>query len=91
MEIADKAPMPGRTPIRLPIITPKNDHMRLCGCSATPKPDHKSAIALAIMSHPPKQRELHLQQPPEDDHADGHHYERKNESVKDGVLAIGAG
>src|SRR5580693_5537429 len=90
MAIAESAPMPGRTPIRLPTSTPKNDHIRLCGCRATLKPYHRSARDWPIMSSAPaEQREVHLQRPPEDDDADHHRGQREDRRLKDRVLAIG--
>ncbi|CUK05541.1 Uncharacterised protein [Achromobacter sp. 2789STDY5608615] len=40
--MADSAPMPGNTPMRLPTSTPKNDHIRLWSWNATPKPYQRS-------------------------------------------------
>src|SRR6266481_598253 len=42
IEMVVKAPIPGRTPIRLPIRTPNTDHIRLPGCSAMLKPYQRS-------------------------------------------------
>ncbi|MCY1463123.1 hypothetical protein D9M71_809760 [compost metagenome] len=47
--MADRAPMPGSTPMRLPTSTPKNDHMRLCHWKATPKPYQRSIKDWEIM------------------------------------------
>src|SRR5665213_311157 len=50
--MADSAPMPGSTPIRLPTSTPKNDQTRLCGSSAMPKPYHRSTSDWCMAHRP---------------------------------------
>ncbi len=70
IEMAESAPMPGSTPMRLPISTPKNDHMRLCGCSATPKPYQRSCSAWCTGYLSSEEGNLHLEGPPE--HHDRH-------------------
>ncbi len=52
IEIVDSGPMPGSTPMRLPTSTPNTDHIRLSGCSATPKP-YMSWIRLSCMISAP--------------------------------------
>src|SRR5450755_1880401 len=91
MEMAESAPMPGSTPIRLPISTPKNDHIRLCGWSATPKPYHKPSRDSCMALAPSEQGELHLQGPPEDDEADRHDGRGQQQGALDRILAIAEG
>src|ERR1022692_953704 len=91
MEMAESAPMPGSTPMRLPISTPKNDHIRLCGCSATPKPYHKPSRDSCMASAPSEQRKLHLQSPPEDDQANYNDRHGQHQGALDRVLAIAEG
>ena len=53
--------MPGSTPIRFPINTPKTDHSRLLGCSATLKPIHRSIKVWCMVSTPGEEWQLQVQ------------------------------
>src|SRR6185437_13340357 len=77
IEIAERAPNPGSTPMRFPTSTPTKDHSRLCGCRATSKPFSRSASDCSIMWFPGEELEGHLERPPEDHDADHDHRERE--------------
>src|SRR6267378_4342325 len=88
IEIAVRAPMPGRTPMRLPTSTPKNDHIRLCGWSATPKPYHRSISDCVMSPSPCEEREIHVERPCEHDDRENDHREREQKRGFDRVLPV---
>src|ERR1700744_2169862 len=84
--------MPGKTPIRFPTRTPKNDHIRFSGWVATPKPVHNAPSESAIIASTPGEKgKLQLERPPKHDDAYGGDTRREQQRVKGRVLAIAEG
>src|SRR6185312_653927 len=88
IEMAESAPIPGSTPMRLPTSTPKNDHIRLCGCSATPKPYQRSWSACCTGLPHAEEGKLHLEGPPEHHDRDHHDARGEDRGALPGVHAV---
>src|SRR4051812_46623692 len=88
MEMVVIAPIPGRTPIKLPTSTPKTDHIRLLGWKATPKPYHRSIRLWCMSASPLEQRHLDVQAVVEDEHAKRRHDGAKRCGRSEGVVTI---
>src|ERR1700704_3568831 len=74
--------------MRLPTSTPTTDHIRLCGCSATPKPYQRSIRLCCMRSAPLECVELEVEAPVENEVTSRDQQASKQESVAQRVLAI---
>src|ERR1700761_6195620 len=88
IEIVDSGPMPGSTPMRLPTSTPNTHHIRLSGCSATPKP-YISCIRLSCIAPSPlEQGQQQVQAVVEDHHPECRQQRCQERRVAQAVLAV---